>query len=83
MNKTFKILSILYLSTLAVPLITACTQKPALVNFEYAKSAYDCGKIPEINFNNLYCRIEPGIVEANVECRKLIQSWYGMRDCIE
>ena len=67
---------------LVVIVIVGCTTKPALVNFDYVKPVYSCEKIPEVNMNNIYCRIEPGRVEANSNCKKLIQGYKGMKECL-
>ena len=67
-------------------LLMGCTSKPALVNFEYVKQnplKYDCLKpLPELR-QPIYLRIEPGVVEANNEGRKLLQNYRGIQECLK
>ena len=71
---------------MATMLLMGCTTQPALVNFEYIKQnplKYDCLKpLPDLH-QPIYLRIEPGVIEANSEGRKLLQNYRGIRKCLK
>ena len=85
-GKWFNYLMVALWVLIAFSILSGCTTQPALVNFEYVKQnplKYDCLKpLPELR-QPIYLRIEPGVVEANNEGRKLLQNYRGIQECLK